>query len=192
MAYPRVSEILRDLGFSESFGTAYHLARGQALHKAIHLDLRGVLDESTIHPDIAPGISAFRTFRQQMPFVLIAAELELACDWWRFQGHPDLIAVAHGLTTLYDYKYTESPDLFAAKHQVGAYKHLWDRAHPDQPIVQAAIIQLRPGGGGYRLHPIAAPDLISAQHTFLAGARVWHALKERRNGRHASADPLHS
>lgn len=180
--YPRVSEILRDLQFTDAYGSAYHLARGKALHRAIHLDLQGNLDEATVHPDIAPGLAAFRAFRAQVAFAWLAAELELACDWYRFQGHPDLIATALGLTTLYDYKYTESPDLFAARHQLGAYKHLWDRGHPDQPIVQAVVVQLRPSGG-YALHPVAATDLIAAQQTFFAGVRIWHALKERRNGR---------
>lgn len=180
--FPRVSTVLKDLGFGGGWGSDYHLARGQALHKAIQLDLAETLDETSIHPDIAPGFAAWRAFRQQVPLRLISSECELSDPVWQFTGHPDLIALveADGLTTLFDYKYTESPDLFWARHQLAAYRHLWDTNNPMAPITRMAVLQLTPNGGTFRLHPIPQAEWADLTNTFLAAVRVWHATVTRR------------
>jgi hypothetical protein len=179
MSLPRVSTILQDLGFGTHRGTAYHLARGTALHRAIQLDLAGTLDATTVHPDIAPGFTAWAQFRRTVKPEVLQAECELHCAIWRFCGHPDLIATVDGLTTLYDYKYTDSVDLFWARHQLSAYKHLWDVTHPTQPVTRTAVLQLSPSGGGFRLHPIPPLALGEAQQNFYAACRTWHVLQER-------------
>jgi hypothetical protein len=179
--YPRVSTILRDLGFQGTWGTAYHLARGQALHRAIQLDLHGSLDPDSIHPDIGPAFTAWRRFRQDVTFTVVDSECEVIDPTWRVRGHPDLVADLGARRILIDYKMTDSPDLFAARHQLGAYVHLWNSQHPDQvPVTDAGVLQLSPKGE-YRLHGVSRADLLEAIQTFLAAVRVWHATAHRRN-----------
>lgn len=180
MAPPRVSEILQYFGFGQAWGSPYHLARGQAIHRAIQLDLAGRLDEGTVVADIAEGFAAWQKFRAMVPLTVLSAERELTDPVWQFAGHPDLIAVINGLTTLLDYKFTESPDLFYAKHQLAAYRHLWDTVMPDRPILDMAVLQLRPNGGGFRLHPVPKDEWLDLHHTVLSAVRVWHALGDRR------------
>ncbi len=179
---PRVTKILEVVGFTQNWGgSLYHLERGRSLHHAIHLDLKGTLDEASIHPDIAPPFEAWRRFRQAAgPITVLQAECEMADPNWRFVGHPDLICLFGGVTTLFDYKCTESPDLFAARYQLGAYRHLWNMRHPDRPIVDAAVLQLSPSGAGFKLHPRPRTELQEDTYTFLAAARVYHALGPRR------------
>jgi len=185
VSYPRVSAILSDLGFASGWGTAYHLERGTALHLAINMDLRGRLDEDSVHPAVAPGFAAWRRFREQARPELIMAECELRDPLWRFQGHPDLIARINGMATLIDYKYTESPDLPYCRLQLAAYAHLWEaftRSVPDlaYPSLSAAfVLQLTPSGR-FQLHPLTLTDLIEPRQDFLAAVRVWHALQARR------------
>ncbi len=186
MSYPRVSAILRDLGFTNAWGSAYHLARGTGLHRAIQMDLLGTLDEATVHPDIQPGFTAWRAFRAQARPSLIQAECELVDPTWRFTGHPDLIAWISGRATLVDYKYTESPDLPYCRLQLAAYAHLWEATRERAlsslayPSLSAAfVLQLTPSGR-FQLHPLTLTDLIEPRQDFLAAVRVWHALQARR------------
>ena len=63
---PGVNEIIEAVGLTDPAGKRnykpFHAARGKALHKATYLYDMGVLDESTIDPEIAGYFEAYQLF----------------------------------------------------------------------------------------------------------------------------------
>lgn len=181
--FPSVTTVLKAVGFTQDYtGTSlYYRERGTGLHLAIEYDLRGTLDESTLHPDLVAPFEAWRRFRAAAgPLTVLQAEREMIDLTWRFKGHPDLVCLLGGRVMLLDYKCTESPDLFAAQYQLGGYRHLWNGAYPERPIVDAAVLQLSPRTGQFKLHARPRTELAEDTYTFLAAVRVYHALGPRR------------
>ena len=177
---PSVTEILASVGLSSDLPISperrdYYLARGRALHAAIHYEAEGALDDSTVHPDIAGGLSAYRKFVAETGHVPHLSELELEHPAWRFMGHPDRLGYVNDKFALIDFK-TNSVDLRCARLQLGGYDLLL-QANPDKvpvKIEQHLILQLRLDGT-YALHPVI-PDT----QTFLAAVLVYQAKQQRK------------
>lgn len=181
--FPSVTKVLKTMGFTQNYaGTSlYYRERGSSLHRAIEYDLKGTLDEATIHPAVTAPFEAWRRFRLAAgPLTVLQFEREMFDPTWRFRGHPDLVCILGGQVMLLDYKCTESPDLFAAQYQLGGYRHLWNIAYPERPIVDAAVLQLSPRTGQFKLHARPRTELAEDTYTFLAAVRVYHALGPRR------------
>ncbi|KKL17566.1 hypothetical protein LCGC14_2484260 [marine sediment metagenome] len=66
---PGVNEIIEAVGLTDPAAkknyTPFHAARGKALHKATYLHDMGVLDESSIDPEIAGCFEAYKLFVKQ-------------------------------------------------------------------------------------------------------------------------------
>ena len=66
---PGVNEIIEAVGLTDPAAkrnyTPFHAARGKALHKATYLHDIGVLDESTIDPEITGYFKAYKLFVKQ-------------------------------------------------------------------------------------------------------------------------------
>lgn len=65
-------------------------AIGQAVHRAIELELQDDLDESTVHEDVAPYLPAWRRWRVDRGFELIASERKVAHPLYGYAGTLDL------------------------------------------------------------------------------------------------------
>lgn len=103
----RVTEILKAVGLIDtSFLTEHGADRGTAVHETIDLDIRGDLDEDSIHPEVAPYLESFRRWRRESDgIVVLESEIELRHPVFGFMGHPDLIAKTPKLPRLIvDYK----------------------------------------------------------------------------------------
>lgn len=50
---------------------------GHAAHKAAELDAAGMLNEATVHPAVLPYLSAWRAFRRETGFEVVASEEKL-------------------------------------------------------------------------------------------------------------------
>lgn len=87
-----VTQILTAEGFIDTrFFDEYSRTRGSYVHKARHLDDIGELDESTIDPEIAPYLEAWRRFKLESGFVVEQSEVPMMSSTYKYAGTPDVI-----------------------------------------------------------------------------------------------------
>lgn len=64
--------------------------RGNAVHKAVELDIADNLDEATVDERVMPYVIAWRAFRRDSGFTIIEPELRVASARYGFAGTLDL------------------------------------------------------------------------------------------------------
>lgn len=103
--WPGVTGVLRDAGLVDTaWFTEYGRSRGVAAHAAIELDISGELDESTVAPDIAGHLKAFRKFRRETGIVIESNEKQIQHDQYRYAGKADVIGTIKGKRYVVDFK----------------------------------------------------------------------------------------
>lgn len=100
----RVTAIIKEAGLSPGFEfvTQHGLDRGRAVHETIHLDELGTLDESSVHPEVAPRLESWRKWRRAVGLVYERGEFEVKTP--EYVGHPDLVGTINGVRWLLDVK----------------------------------------------------------------------------------------
>ncbi len=100
----RVTTIIREAGLSPGFEfvSQHGLIRGRAVHQAIHLDEERKLDESSVHPEVAPRLASWRLWRKEVGLVYERGEFEVRTP--EYVGHPDIVAMIGGVRWLLDIK----------------------------------------------------------------------------------------
>lgn len=89
---PSVTGILLSEGFIDArWFDEYSCTRGIYVHQARHLDDEGTLDESTIDPEIAPYLEAWRRFKRESGFIIEESEVPKANLLYGYAGRPDVI-----------------------------------------------------------------------------------------------------
>ena len=182
MEHPSVTELLAACNLGPDYSrvpvaTMDHAKlRGQALHLAIRYALEGILDESSVHPQIQGGFAAFRRFERESGFKPLDGwvERELIHPAWKFRGHPDAVGHLNGGLALVDWK-TNSFDERATRLQLAGYSLLYQAAGSDEPLAQCVVVELHLDGT-YRVVAIEAK---SQEQTFLAALVVFRALQEK-------------
>lgn len=103
------------------------------------LSLYGLDDEGQRKARGAFG--AYLSWASLTKLVIVAQEMSMVSERYRFGGTPDAIAIAliEGKRSMLDWKTSNGiyPDYLI---QIAAYKELWEENHPDQPLT-----------GGYHL-----------------------------------------
>ena len=179
--YPRVSEILAGTGLGfEANGIPparleYARLRGTALHLAIRFHHEGVLDESSLHPDVRPGFEGYLRFLEDTKHEPLVSEIELIHPTYGFIGHPDRVGWLNAKRIILDFKYTDSFDFWPTAYQLAAYKLLWEANYPQQPIQCTFALQLSPKDVTYHLRAIEADQYTQ---TFLAALLIWRAKRQ--------------
>jgi hypothetical protein len=190
---PSVTEILADVGLSADYRAIlgskqqYYSERGRALHLAIqyyHEGLlkpeEGVLNETTLHPLVKPGFLAYKRFLEETGHLARHTELEMIHEEYKFCGHLDREGELTARSCLIDFKYSDSPDLEAARYQLAGYDILYRHRFPRGPVPERRyVLALSPSGrgSGYMLHDVT-DDL--AIQTFVAALMVYQAKRRRR------------
>lgn len=103
----RVTEAIELAGLSDTtWLTPEAAARGTAVHAAIALDIADNLDESSVHPVVAPYIESWRRYRRESGIVVIESELEVRHETMGYAGRLDLIGQLPGfaLPSILDFK----------------------------------------------------------------------------------------
>lgn len=185
--FPSVTEILADVGLSADYRAIlgskqqYYSERGRALHQAIqyyHEGLLrpedGVLNEETLHPLIRPGFTAYRRFLEETGPEVWHTELEMIHEPFGFCGHLDWAGALNRQPALIDYKYSDSPDLPAARLQLAGYEILYTKVYPQWPVERRYVLALSPKGDGYRLHDVTDTG---ALNVFMGALLVWKAKR---------------
>ena len=180
--WPRVSTILKDMGLVKPYpegvpAVEWGRARGTAVHLAIRYLEEGCLDETTLHPDVAGPVRAYKAFKQDTGYQPKAFEEPVAHPGFRFRGTLDSRGVYLEHHAILDFKCSQRPDLDAARYQLAGYaiacwaltldKPLWDEAFPRY------VVQL--GEETYRVHDVTSNEAIEV---FAAAVKVWWARTE--------------
>lgn len=179
--YPSVTEVLAGVGLGWPPGLPSDdraKALGKAVHAAIAFDLAGQAF-APLHPDVEPGVTAFRAFRAAVPLVPRAVEARLISHQLMVIGHPDFVGHVNGNGSLaiIDWKYTNSVDIDVARWQVAGYRVLWNSLYEeDAPVRNTYVVQLRKNG---TFNLVDVTD-VTATQTFLGAVHVWRALRQMR------------
>lgn len=173
----RVSEALKLVGLvDDSFFTEKSARRGTAAHLATAYDDRGELDESSVDPEIAGYLMAWRRFRGEFPCEILAIEEHLEFPPLQLEGTLDRRIRTGGIHRILDIKSGQpSP---ADRYQVALYSLLWWSLHPDQPPPDRAVVYLTREGTYKLVECKDRHDINMAK----AIVEVAHLLKEVKNG----------
>lgn len=102
---PSNTTVLQDMGFIDTtWFTAYGRARGKMVHKVIHWNLTGELDEASIDPVIRGYFDAWLAFEKDTGFVPTEIEKPLGSLLYRFCGTPDYIGMLYDHDAVVDVK----------------------------------------------------------------------------------------
>ena len=80
--------------------------RGQAVHKAVELDIAGELDETDLHPEVAARLGQWRQFCRITKFEPLASELRVYSARYGYAGTLDLFGTLRRERILLDLKAT--------------------------------------------------------------------------------------
>lgn len=91
-ALKSITQILKAEGFIDTyFYDEWSRDKGKMVHLAIHYDVTGELDESSVADEIIPYLSAFRKFMTESGFKVDKSEVPGKNETHRYAGTPDLI-----------------------------------------------------------------------------------------------------
>jgi len=133
---------------------------GSAVHYATELDDDGDLDNSSVPDEIRGYVDAWRRFRTETVFEVVANEHRVYSDTYRYAGTLDRIGYFHRMKgvrkdtrVLIDLKTTYKL-MPAVGPQTSGYQWAWNEQHPDQKVARRFAVRLKPGGT-YELHECA-------------------------------------
>lgn len=181
--YPSVTEILRAVGLGPTYDGVPTAVlekarlRGQALHAAIQYHAEGSLDDSTIHPEVALGFSAYLKFLAETGHEPVGSEIEIVHAAWRYVGHIDRVGLHKTERVLIDFKFTDSVDTAASAFQLAGYRLAWTATRPAERIDRSWIVQLK-HDGTYRVHDVPRTKWPQHEQVFLAALVVYRARQE--------------
>lgn len=148
-----VPSVTQVLGILSDFGAvpAEVLARaaefGTHVHLACELDNRGVLDEATLDPALAPYLAGWRKYRADSGLVIVESELRLHDARLGYAGTCDVLGELRGQRCVIDIKSGLVPKTVGA--QCAAYAHALK-------VRRRYCVQLLPNA--YRVHALNDPS----------------------------------
>ncbi len=139
---PSVTQVIKAIGITRDYTQVdeFYRQRGLLAHQAIDFHVRGTLDESTVDPEIAPYLAAFRGFEKARPYVPRETEIPLYSQEYGFAGTIDQLGTVDnepgvGVT---DLKITENSDK-AADLQLAGYSILVAENYGYWPAFRMAL-----------------------------------------------------
>jgi hypothetical protein len=153
---PSVTTVLQSLEMFD--GIPFHILdaareRGQFVHEAMALLVRGQLDWSSVDLSLLPYIEGGKRFLDESGIVVIASELPMGCAKLRYAGTLDIYGELRNSECIIDFKATA-----AVPPTVGPQTAAYDRLYQSKFGGKARkryCVQLRPGD--YRIHPLTDP-----------------------------------
>jgi len=134
--------------------------RGQAVHLALDLYDRGVLDWNTVDEALHGSILGWETFKQETGAVVLASEFPVVSTRWRYAGTPDrllrMVARFPGFkqpvcrNVLADIKRTATL-VPTVGPQTAAYLEAYNEGAPARERVEYRLVVLLKDDGTYRM-----------------------------------------
>lgn len=189
--WPRVTEVLRDMGLSRPFpdlpAVRWGRDRGRAVHRAIQLYEEGKIGGTTrLHVDVAGPVRSYMRFKEETGYAPLAVEEAVCHAGLRYRGTLDSRGAYEGGPSILDFKCSDRPDLSAAAYQLGAYALAWQAQEPWDCVDLPAryVIQLREES--WRAYEVSDPEAVTI---FESAVRVWWAQRETRPARRRAVAP---
>ena len=140
---PSVNKIIDKVFNREYKGDPIYGEIGTAAAKAIELDLREELDETTVDDLVRPRLDAFRKWKSDSGFLPLLCEAPLYADG--VAGRLDIFGEIKGLQYLIDNKCVKQLNHFTNKIQLSGYwKLLVENGYSD--ALNVAALQLKDDG----------------------------------------------
>lgn len=179
-SFVSVTECLAAVGLTRDYrGVDPKYAQlGRAVHETLAWHAEGLLDETSLHPDVRVRFDSYLDFLAETDHKPFASEVELVHPGWGVVGHADRVgSVGSVETALLDWKVTDSVDIKGATLQVaGGYRALWDYCHPERPIERCYVVAFQKDGA-YRLHDVT--DTGHAVQVFCSAVIVYREREKR-------------
>lgn len=127
--------------------------------------------------------SAFENYREwaaQTKLRIIAQEMQLVSEKYRFGGTPDAIGVVNDVLCLVDWKTSNGlyPDMLL---QLAAYRILWEENNPDQPLTGGFhLCRFAKEHGDFSHHFFRELDSARKSFLYLRAAYEYDAELKRR------------
>lgn len=185
--WPSVTEVIAAAGIGPDFsGIPEHIRAerlerasriGKAAHAAIDLLEQGDLDESSLHPLVAPRVVAYQRFLKDTGFRRTHGEFLVRSNRWRYIGHGDAAGFLGAERIGIDAKATAVFDHDSTSIQgKGGYGIAYNEEHPTAPIKRWFGLHLR-DDATYRFIELTKAD---SEQLFLAALLCWHERARRR------------
>lgn len=129
---------------------------GQAVHEAVKLYVRGVLDWASLDPALVPYIEGLRTFMRRGDFVPVASEIQMGHQLFGYAGTLDLYGPVCDVSSLIDVKSGAIPRTVGP--QTAAYAELYQHDHGVR-VKRRHCLELNPAySEGFKLHRLDSPS----------------------------------
>lgn len=156
----------------------FYLTRGTAIHAATQFDDEETLDESTLDPQIAPYLEAWRKFRRDTGFIPTRIEGPVYHSVYHYAGTPDRVgSIISNCTSEIVVDIKSGVVCPWVKYQLAAYCAALDPKHPGR--FRRIGVQLQETG-----EPIVTEfppkELTHDLGVFLSALTVYNAKHERR------------
>lgn len=155
-------------------GTLAHAMAAANITGADAPDLSDVDDDTRARAEDA--FAQYLAWRKISRLELVASEIPLVSETYRYGGTPDAIAVFDGAAGLIDFKSAKS---LYGDHviQVAAYWKLWEENNPTLPLSHWHVFRF-PEIGGFAHHSLSLAQMRAGWDTFLH-LRAIYDLKRR-------------
>lgn len=134
--------------------------------------------EPAIVKKAVDSFEGYLAWKRSTQLELVASEVALVSERFKFGGRLDAIAVFDGAARIVDWKSAKElyPDTIV---QVAAYRELWNEVHPEMPIENGHVVRWAPDGS-YAHHALSARTLDVGWQVFLRCLDLQTLKKELR------------
>ena len=173
IVWPSITQVLVSTGFiNTKWFDDYSATRGTYVHKIVELDIKGILDKSSIDPALQGYYDAWLKFRNEKKYDIKETEKPRINFMYKFGGIADTFGTMDGKPVVIDIKTgIEQP---ATRLQTAAQTLL-----VDWPVLERFSLQLK-SDGNYKLNAYPIRENAADRNIFLA-ALSCHWWKRNHN-----------
>jgi len=162
-----VTDILRDNGFDFPFVPEHAMERGEVVHAAVDLLVRGILDLESVHPDLRGYVESYDKLWKKLGFEIVSSERVVYSPVLGLAGRLDQIPAINGRPRLWDLK--TSPPAPWARLQTGGYASMLP---PSDRYMPRAAVELHKDGSMATIHPHDDFDDIQEFFTLATATKI--------------------
>lgn len=163
----QVLSILQDFGAVPADVLAAAAEFGTHVHQAVDLDNKGVLDEASLDPALAPYLADWRSFLCDTGAGVLASEVRVYHPGRKYAGTLDALVRIRNKVAVVDVKTGQVPRTVGP--QLAAYELAYSASDENEHAIRRRLcVQLT--GDGYRVHEQKNPADWSV---FLSALNCW-------------------
>ena len=127
---------------------------GTAVHSMCHMELKGILSESALHPALIPPLEQFRTWMDHFKPEILLVEQPMYSQKYGYAGTPDIICMVKNKPLVCDIK---TGEYAMAGVQIAGYEQLYKENSRKWGRMGRYVLYIPKNGGAYRFHPVGSP-----------------------------------